>query len=862
MMDANLEKNKLIKVPVLLDDVRYLEKPKDNVSHIIARLAYKDYKTKEFREPTHLSMKGVHLALLNGKNIRPGVGRGTKDAGCYEYQLFLVDIDAGMSIEESCKKYREVGIEPFGMYRSFSFTEENQKHRLEFCANRLITDGKDRDKVYAVLMSLLGEKYNEKTEKMESIADTKCKARSHYFNGTNKGGEFFGFFTFDVDYVLSLYTNDMNKYLPGIYFRESNEKKVSVKKSNKKKTHKENKDLKIIDFQKNKELSENNIEITKIWKNLSKWNLEALDRFFPLRAWKEGDHRENFLFACYNCAIASGMDYDAAFALMEAYNEKMLDVVPYTRLDYIVEHTHSHKEDSDYGCHGDGVYTFHRDTLASSNWLDITKEESLACNFTGWAEKRKHADEWREIKNDKFKRIKELYLQGHRKSSITKILTEEFPTLTIKASSIKSYYQDHKDEWELEAQLSEGGVGNCIITTFHKQYPISNAIDFVSEPTNLNTRMNIEQQRVYNTIMSGNNVTILAKAGCGKTYMVSKTIESLRENGKCVGFCAATGVAAQALDGVTVHHMFGIYQNDENYNPSVFVVNNLYDYDVIFIDEVGMLDADTFSKVVKAIQYMNTKYHHNIQLVLVGDILQLESVEGTYFFESPYFNQLDSMVLTLSKNMRQLNGAYDRLVSNIREGIDIRNTIRTLNNIYSFEEDSSAMYVYAHKFRVNSKNSEMLSTIPGETIQIDPYLKVKIGAKVVVTENSRKGRYFNGMRGIVKQVRNQSVEIEKEDGSLVVIKKQNMVINEDESYYGYPLALGYAMTIHKVQGMTFDSLNIHPSCFACGQLYTALSRVRTPQGVHLLAPIKEKDVKVNSKALQFINREFVMDMVM
>lgn len=852
MTDSNVERNKLIKVPVLLDEVRYLEKPKDKISHIITRLAYKNYKTKELRGPTYLSMKGVHLAFLNGANIRPGVGKGTSDADCYEYQLFLVDIDEGMSIVESCEKYRKAGIEPFGMYRSFSFTEENQKHRLEFCANRLITDGKERDKIYAVLISLLGEKFNEKTGKFEPFVDTKCKARSHYFNGTNKGGEFFGYYTFDVDYVLSLYTSDMAKYLPNIYFVESNEKKSSGNKT--KRSNKENTDSKIIDLKKYKEVLENDVEVREDWRKKSKWNLEALDRFFPLRAWKEGDHRENFIFACYNCALASGMDYDAAIALIEKYNEKMLEPISETRLAYNIENTNNHIESSTYGCHGDGVFVFYRDTLASSKWLDITKEESTACNFKGWAEIRENADKWRDIKHKKYERIKELYLQGHRKSSITKILKEEFPELEIKESSVKSYYQDHKEEWELESKLYEEGVGNCNITTSSSS-SLSNTSDICG-------RLNIEQQEIYNTIMLGNNVTILAKAGCGKTYVVSKAIESLREMNKCVGFCAATGVAAQALDGCTVHHMFGIYANEENYNPSAFVTNTLYDYDVIFIDEVGMLDASTFGKVVKAIQYMQANYNHNIQLVLIGDVLQLESVEGTYFFESPYFNQLNSTILTLNTNMRQSNGVFDRLVSNLREGVDVRNTIRNLNAICSFEEDRSAMYVYANKSRVYFKNNEILSTIEGDFIRLDPYLSVKIGARVVVTENARNGKYYNGMVGILKRVRSNSVVIEVKDGIEVVIKKQNMAINEDELYEGYPLTLGYAMTIHKVQGMTFDSLNIHPSCFACGQLYTALSRVRTLSGVHLLAPIKEKDVKVNQVALSFVRGCMGLDMAM
>ena len=195
--------------------------------------------------------------------------------------------------------------------------------------------------------------------------------------------------------------------------------------------------------------------------------------------------------------------------------------------------------------------------------------------------------------------------------------------------------------------------------------------------------------------------------------------------------------------------------------------------------------------------------------------------------------------------MRQSNRAYDKLLSKLREGKDIHNTISHLNFIYNHEEDEDAMYVYAHKLRAIQKNNEVLATLPGEEIRLDAYLSVKIGAKVIVTTNARPNRYgmikyYNGMQGTIKEVKANSVIVEKMDGSRVTIKRQHISLDEDSSYEGYPLALGYALTIHKVQGMTLDSLNIHPSCFACGQLYTALSRVKTPSGVHLLAPIKVK----------------------
>lgn len=83
------------------------------------------------------------------------------------------------------------------------------------------------------------------------------------------------------------------------------------------------------------------------------------------------------------------------------------------------------------------------------------------------------------------------------------------------------------------------------------------------------------------------------------------------------------------------------------------------------------------------------------------------------------------------------------------------------------------------------------------------------------------------------------------------LHKKTIHINESDTVLGYPLDLGYAITIHKSQGMTLEGANINPKCFDCGQLYVALSRVKSASGVHLLRPIKPEYIKVNEAALVF-----------
>lgn len=366
--------------------------------------------------------------------------------------------------------------------------------------------------------------------------------------------------------------------------------------------------------------------------------------------------------------------------------------------------------------------------------------------------------------------------------------------------------------------------------------------------------MNSEQQNIYNLAMEGHNLAIIARGGCGKSFTLQHIMEAMRNDGKRVGFCASTASASQEQHGCTVHHMFGIRPKEE-YQVTFVVEMNLRNYDTIIIDEIAMLDVNVFSNVCQAIQTMKNRYNRTIQLILSGDPLQLESVEKTFFFESPYYNLFDFKVVELNQNMRQSNRAYDSLLSRNREGD--RRVVKTLNLIYSHNEDIEELYVYAHYYKVNRKNQEILATLPGEMFQLDEKLTVKIGAKVVVTINAKPNKlgmipYVNGTRGVIKKISKNSITIETTKGKEIVVKRQQVFTNEGTTYVGYPLLLGYALTIHKVQGMTFDSLNIDPSCFAAGQLYTALSRVRTMEGVHLLAPIKESDVIVSQKALDFV----------
>lgn len=112
--------------------------------------------------------------------------------------------------------------------------------------------------------------------------------------------------------------------------------------------------------------------------------------------------------------------------------------------------------------------------------------------------------------------------------------------------------------------------------------------------------------------------------------------------------------------------------------------------------------------------------------------------------------------------------------------------------------------------------------------------------------------YYNGLRGSIKQVSKSrnTLTVETDDGRLVNLHRRKVTIARKE-VRGFAINLGYAITIHKSQGMTLEGANIDPEVFEAGQLYVALSRVKCASGVHLIKPIDPKSIKVNKKAIEF-----------
>jgi ATP-dependent exoDNAse (exonuclease V) alpha subunit len=151
-------------------------------------------------------------------------------------------------------------------------------------------------------------------------------------------------------------------------------------------------------------------------------------------------------------------------------------------------------------------------------------------------------------------------------------------------------------------------------------------------------------------------------------------------------------------------------------------------------------------------------------------------------------------------------------------------------------------------------------------------LKLKEGAFVMFVKNDegKERRWVNGTTGIVKEIsagqdgQVQHIVVETESGEKMVERHTwyklrltadgEQVEDPERTYSQFPLRLAWAVTIHKAQGLTLDKavIDLGTQAFAQGQVYVALSRLRSKKGLYLARPITKRDIKVSAQVSEFL----------
>ena len=397
---------------------------------------------------------------------------------------------------------------------------------------------------------------------------------------------------------------------------------------------------------------------------------------------------------------------------------------------------------------------------------------------------------------------------------------------------------------------------------------------------------------------TGRSVFLTGKAGTGKTTFLKYIAQSTM---KRFVILAPTGVAAINAGGSTIHSFFQLplcpylpdvpelvteYQTPEKYRSlkkeRQKIIRTL---DLLIIDEISMVRADLLDAVDATLR----RYRHNdlpfggVQLLMIGDAQQLSPVvkeherpfmekvyPSPYFFYSKALQKLNYITIELQTVYRQKDAAFLELLNAVRENRVNQDVLNALNSrLHAYEDDGRTIRLTTHNSQADGVNSRMLEGLPGKLHHFeadvegefpeniypaDYVLSLKEGTQVMFVRNDPDGQYYNGKIGKVVSIKsNGAVEVEGVGGgdsiwvSPVEWENIQYELNEDGEivpvvvgkYRQLPLRIAWAITIHKSQGLTFDRVIIDASAaFAFGQVYVALSRCRSLEGISLESPVR------------------------
>ena len=408
-------------------------------------------------------------------------------------------------------------------------------------------------------------------------------------------------------------------------------------------------------------------------------------------------------------------------------------------------------------------------------------------------------------------------------------------------------------------------------------------------------------------------IFLTGKAGTGKTTFLRRLKDECH---KQMAVVAPTGVAAINAEGVTIHSLFQLppqlFLPTDEARRQLFaemqmrankqrVLRNL---ELLVIDEISMVRADlldAIDAVLRHFKHRPTIPFGGVQLLLIGDLFQLSPVareeewrllqnhyEGLYFFQARVFRELKPIYIEFEHVYRQTNREFLSILNEVRNNALTPNSLCVLNSRYVPDfKSKSHITLSTHNSKVDAINQREMDelkgkeytykatitdTFPESMYPIDEQLTLKVGARVMFIKNdsSTDKLYYNGKLGVVTSLSKQAINVLCDDGTEVNVHNEvweNIRYNADfgsdqvqseiiGTFTHYPLRLAWAITIHKAQGLTFDQLIIDAEdAFAAGQVYVALSRCRSLEGLTLLTPIPTRALMNAREVLLFTDKQ-------
>jgi hypothetical protein len=400
------------------------------------------------------------------------------------------------------------------------------------------------------------------------------------------------------------------------------------------------------------------------------------------------------------------------------------------------------------------------------------------------------------------------------------------------------------------------------------------------------------QAEALDILKLGYNVFLTGPAGSGKTHLLNKYINFLKDNYVDVGITASTGIAATHMGGTTIHSWTGMGIKDslnsgdlEELKTRRYLQDRFNRTQVLVIDEVSMLHHFRLDLIDEICRHMKNKDEPfgGMQVILCGDFFQLPPIarfgepDAKFAYESEVWQSANFKICYLEEQHRQTDSAFLKVLNEIRGNRLSEEGMKHLKGRHNKKNEKGIepTRLHTHNIDVDLINQRELEKLHGQQreFQMDSkgrkplvesliksclapeVLKLKVGAKVMFVKNNFEEGYVNGTLGKVVAFDYDGPIVQTTYGKNIHVKTADWAIEEDgkakATISQYPLRLAWAITVHKSQGMSLDAIEVDLSkSFERGMGYVALSRVRSLEGLTLLG-LNDLAVEVRGEVLDF-----------
>lgn len=398
-----------------------------------------------------------------------------------------------------------------------------------------------------------------------------------------------------------------------------------------------------------------------------------------------------------------------------------------------------------------------------------------------------------------------------------------------------------------------------------------------------------------------NNVILLGAGGVGKSYNINKIVEYYEAQDKIVAKTAPTGVASFNIGGVTINSFLKFADTNSMEEYEVWVeymereffatfditnihnvlTNEISNLDLLIIDEVSMISAEKW----ELIDSLLTKFKFRGKIIISGDVFQLPSIgtkskyledkknDDRFFFESPIWKEYKFVPYVMEKIYRTDDLEFMEVLKNIRMGELPQETFEYINNmreneyvlknnptilasqnefVFNYNKDkldalNERLCVIEHNIKYKAEEyktmyNDDIDKYISKQLMIEKKLFLKKDALIIFVTNSPDGLFYNGEKGIIRNITEDNLYVEKLNGTFVTVEKSSYPYYEYISgkftlianIFQFPVKLGWAMTIHKSQSLSIDNIVLDiKNIFTNGQFYVGLSRAINPRNVYI-----------------------------